>query len=177
MTVDARLMTADELLRIPDGGYRYELVRGELKRMSPAGEEHSHIVHEIGRRLGNHVYERKLGRVYGPDAGFLIFRHPDTVREPDVSFVRAERVVPTPKYFPGPPDLAIEVVSPNDTYSDVHAKKDEYLRAGVQAVVIVDPPTRTVTIHRPAGVEEVQDVLVIEDVIPGWQLPLSDIFA
>ncbi|HKO58338.1 MAG TPA: Uma2 family endonuclease [Thermoanaerobaculia bacterium] len=177
MTVDTRLMTADELLRMPEDGYRYELVQGELRKMSPAGEEHGHIVHEIGRRLGNHVYERKLGRVYGPDVGFLIARDPDTVREPDVSFVRADRVVPTPKYFPGPPDLAIEVVSPNDTYSEVRAKKDEYLRAGVKAVVIVDPPTRTVTIHRPTGVEEVQGTLTLEDIVPGWSLPLSDIFA
>jgi Uma2 family endonuclease len=177
MTVDARLMTADELLRIPDDGYRYELVRGKLKKMSPAGEEHGNITAEILAQLRTFVRECKLGRAYGSDAGFLIFRDPDTVREPDVSFVRADRVVPTPKYFPGPPDLAIEVVSPNDTYSEVRAKKDDYLRAGVQAVVIVDPATRAVTIHRPAGVEEVQGTLIVEDVVPGWMLLLSDIFA
>jgi Uma2 family endonuclease len=177
MTIDTRLMTADELLHMPEDGSRYELVQGELRKMSPAGEEHGHIVHEIGRQLGNHVHDRKSGRVYGPDAGFLISRDPDTVREPDVSFVRADRVVPTPKYFPGPPDLAIEVISPNDLYSDVAEKKDEYLRAGVIAVVIVDPRRKAVTIHRATGMTEVQDTLAVDDVIPGWQLPLADIFA
>ena len=177
MTVDARLMTADELLRMPEDGYHYELVQGELRKMSPAGEEHSNITAEILARLRIYVRERKLGRAYGPDGGFLIFRDPDTVREPDVSFVRSERVVPTQKYFPGPPDLAIEVLSPNDTYSEVDEKKDEYLRAGVKAVVIVDPRRKTVVVHRASGVTHLEDVLAVNDVIEGWQLPLADLFA
>jgi Uma2 family endonuclease len=127
--------------------------------------------------LGNHVVERKLGRVFGPDAGYLIFHDPDTVREPDVSFIRAERVVRTPKYYPGPPDLAIEVISPNDTYSEVDEKKDEYLNAGVKAVVIVDPRRKTVVVHRASGAARMDDVLSVDDVVEGWQLPLSDIFA
>lgn len=177
MTVDTRLMTADELLHMPEDGSRYELVQGELRKMSPAGEEHGHISMIIGARLGVHVADRKLGRVYGADTGFQIFRDPDTVRAPDISFVRAERVVPTPKYFPGPPDLAIEVISPSDLYSDVAEKKDEYLRAGVIAVVIVDPRRKAVTIHRATGTTEVQDTLAVDDVAEGWQLPLADIFA
>jgi Uma2 family endonuclease len=85
------------------------------------------------------------------------------------------RVVKTKRYFPGPPDLAFEVMSPNDTCPEVEAKKNEYLAAGVQAVMIVDPDTRSVTIHRLSGVTKFQDVLTIDEV-PGWPLPLSDLF-
>jgi Uma2 family endonuclease len=177
MTVDTRLMTADELLRMPDDGFRYELVQGELRKMSPAGEEHGDVVHQIAMRLGYHVAERKLGKVYASDTGFMISRNPDTVRAPDVSFIRAERVVRTKHFIPLAPDLAIEVISPSDSYSAVTRKKDEYLRAGTPAVVIVDPDRKLVEIHRPTGVIMVKDVLSVDDVVPGWQLPLSEIFA
>jgi Uma2 family endonuclease len=176
MTIATRLTTADELLRMPDDGVRYELVRGELKKMSPAGEEHCDIAAEILTRLRPYVRKQKLGNAYGSSLGFMLFRNPDTVRDPDVSFVRAERVVKTKKYFPGAPDLAFEVMSPNDRYPEVLVKKDEYLHAGAQAVVIIDPPRRLVEIHRPAGVTTVEDVLAVDDIVPGWQLPLSDIF-
>ncbi|HKO58336.1 MAG TPA: Uma2 family endonuclease [Thermoanaerobaculia bacterium] len=177
MTVDARLMTADELLRIPDDGYRYELVRGELKRMSPAKGEHGIITGRIHAWLGAWILTRKLGQVTSSDTGFLLSSNPDSVRCPDVAFIRADRVPQDLNAFVVPPDLAIEVISPTDRYSDVEEKKDEYLTAGVLAVVIVDPRRKTVTIHRPTGVEEVQETLVLEDVVPGWTLPLADIFA
>jgi Uma2 family endonuclease len=176
MTVATKLMTADELFRMPDDDFRYELVRGELKKMSPAGERHTDISSEIALRLRSYVRQRKLGKGYGVGLGFILFRNPDTVREPDASFVRAERVVRTEKYFLGAPDLAVEVMSPNDTWPEVLKKKEEYLRAGTQAVVIVDPPREHVEIHRPSGVTKVDDVLAIDDVVPGWQLPLADLF-
>ena len=169
-------MTADELFRLPDDDFHYELVRGELKKTSPAGELHSRISRRIATRLSLYVEERKLGDVYGADLGYVLFRNPDTVREPDASFVRAERVVRTPKFFPGPPDLAVEVISPDDTWPEVLEKKDEYLRAGTLAVVIVDPPRERVEIHRPSGVTAVDDVLAVDDVVPGWRLTLADIF-
>ncbi|HEV7921887.1 MAG TPA: Uma2 family endonuclease [Thermoanaerobaculia bacterium] len=176
MTVDTRLMTADELLQMPEDGYRYELVQGELRKMSPAKRKHGRIAGRIHVRLGAWVLERSLGDVYSSDTGFLLSRDPDTVRCPDVSFVRTERLEEADD-FPSAPDLAIEVISPTDRYSDVAEKKDEYLRAGVQAVVIVDPRRKTVTIHRATGTTEVESVLTVDDVVPGWQLPLSDIFA
>jgi len=177
MAVDTKLMTADELLRMPDDGFRYELVGGELKRMSPAGGRHGRIVHRISRHLGNYVEARKLGEVYSSETGFKIFRNPDTVRSPDVPFVRTERVVDTDQFIPIPPDLAVEVISPTDPYSAVARKKDEYLRAGSQAVVIVDPDRELVEIHRLSGVITVQDVLTVDDVVPGWRMPLSEIFS
>jgi len=176
MTVDSRLMTADELLRMPDDGFRYELVRGELKKMSPAGWDHGRIGMRIGARLGSYVLDHKLGETSTSETGFVLAQNPDTVRCPDVAFVRAERVVDSDSLFVGAPDLAVEVISPSDSYSKVAQKKDEYLRAGAQAVVIVDPVRNTVEIHRPSGVTRVDDILAVDDVVPGWQLPLSAIF-
>jgi len=177
MAVDTKLMTADELLRMPDDGFRYELVRGELKKMSPAGSDHGRIGARIGARLGSYVLDHKLGETFTSETGFILTRNPETVRCPDVSFVRRERVVYTPKFVPGPPDLAVEVISPANAYSEVLRKKDEYLRAGAQAVVIVDPDRELVEIHRPSGVITAHDILTVDDVVPGWRMPLSDIFS
>ncbi|HEV7764225.1 MAG TPA: Uma2 family endonuclease, partial [Thermoanaerobaculia bacterium] len=103
------LMTAEELLRLPDGE-RYELVRGELKKMSPSGSRHGRVAAQIAGSLIPHVRRNKLGAVYIADAGFRIGRNPDTVRAPDAAFVRAERVIDTPGFFEGPPDVVFEVV-------------------------------------------------------------------
>jgi len=176
MTVDTRPMTADELLRLPDDHQRHELVRGELRTMSPSSHDHGDVALEIGARLRIYVREHKLGKAYAAETGFLISRNPDTVRAPDVSFVRTERLVRTPGYFPGPPDLAIEVVSPNDRYSDVEEKTLQWLRAGVRAVVIVDPRPKSVRVHRSDGITTATDVLEIPDVVPGWKVPVAELF-
>ncbi|HKR65180.1 MAG TPA: Uma2 family endonuclease, partial [Thermoanaerobaculia bacterium] len=116
-------MTADELMEMPgDGFHRYELVRGELIEMSPSGAEHASIAARIIRHLAPYVDAQKLGETYAAEGGFIISRDPDTIFAPDVGFVRADRVVKTKKFFPGPPDLAVEVISPNDSYSEVNAK-------------------------------------------------------
>jgi Uma2 family endonuclease len=177
MTVDARLHTAEELLHLPDDGHRYELVRGELHKMSPAGSRHGLIAARIIASLLRHVEREKLGAVYASETGFLIARLPDTVRAPDAAFVRAERVVDTPGYFPGPPDLAAEVISPNDSYSDVEEKTAEWLRAGARAVIVVEPRLRTVRVYRTSGTVDVADVLEVEEIVPGWRLSLSELFA
>jgi Uma2 family endonuclease len=176
MTIATKLMTADELLRLPDDGFMYELVRGELKKMSPAGWKHGSIGNRIAIPLGGYVRQHRLGEVPNSDTGYILAQNPDTVRQPDASFVRAERIVNTDHFFPGAPDLAVEIMSPNDTYAEVTAKKDDYLRTGTQAVVIVDPRRKTIEIHRPTGVTKAEDVLAVDDVVPGWQLPLSEIF-
>src|SRR5215212_7153667 len=115
MSVETKQMTADELLAMPDdGSHRYELMRGDLIAMSPAGTRHSDIALRIGSHLMRFVRDRKLGAAFGADCGYVLARDPDTVRSPDASFVRAERMIATDKFFPGAPDLAVEVVSPND---------------------------------------------------------------
>lgn len=169
-------MTADELLRLPDDGWRYELVRGELRKMSPTGADHGDVAAQIIASLVLHVKPRRLGKVYSSETGFRISRDPDTVRAPDAAFVRSERVVRTAKFFEGPPDAAFEVVSPGDSYSEIEEKTVEWLRAGARAVVIADPRTKSVRVHHDAGAINVADVLEIDDVIPGWRMPLSEIF-
>ena len=175
MTIST-LMSADELLRLPPDGWRYELVRGELRKMSPSGEEHGFVALNIGASLKDHVKQHSLGRAYGAETGFRISRDPDTVLAPDAAYVRAERVAPTRKYFEGPPDAAFEVVSPNDTYAEVQEKTAEWLRGGCRVVVVVDPKSKTVRVHRADGSSDVTDVLVIDDVIPGWKVALREIF-
>lgn len=169
-------MTADELLRLADDGWRYELVRGELKRMSPSGARHGEVAARIIISLGSHVKERKVGTVYSSETGFRIARNPDTVRAPDAAFVRADRLMKTTSFFEGPPDVAIEVVSPNDSYTEVDEKTAEWLRAGVRVVIIVDPRTRRVNIHRANGATPATDGIEIDDTIPGWRMSLADIF-
>jgi Uma2 family endonuclease len=178
MTVDTRVFTADELFQLPDDGSRYELVEGELRKMSPAGADHSAIALLIAARILSHAEQHRLGgRVYGADAGFVVSRNPDTVLAPDAAYVSPERAVGSPRFFPGPPDLAVEVVSPSDRFSEVVAKTRAYLRAGTRAVVIVEPASRLVQVHRASGVTNVTDTLTIDDLLPGWPMTLDDIFA
>jgi Uma2 family endonuclease len=177
-----KLMTADDLLALPDDGYRYELIEGVLHRMSPAGWEHGTIGSRILRRMGNFAEDRQLGEVVGPDTGFFFDREPDTVRVPDVSFVRTERIPPgeAPVGFSSVvPDLAVEVVSPSDTPSEVAAKVAFYLEHGVPLVWVFRPRPRTVTIHRPGAEPRVLgegDILDGEDILPGFTLPVADVF-
>src|ERR1051325_7872484 len=176
MTVTS-LRTADELYRLPNDGNGYELVRGELRKtMSPTGFQHGDVESEIGSSLRAYVKKRGLGKVFTGDVGFRLERNPDTVLGPDVAFVRAERVVTTHKYFEGPPDLAIEVVSPGESYSKVKNKADDWLVYGTRAVIVVDPPRRGVRIHRPGETIDVADTIAVDDIVPGWRLPLSEIF-
>jgi Uma2 family endonuclease len=177
MTVHTRAFTADELLHLPNHGARHELIEGELRQMSPTGADHSSIAAWIVGSLVAHLKTHKLGgRVYTAEGGFLLSRNPDTVLAPDVAYVSPERVVSSRRFFPGPPDLAIEVISPSDSDSEVQEKTDRYLAAGTRAVVVVDPRRDDVRIHRTSGVTNVTDILTVEDIVAGWSMTLDDIF-
>jgi Uma2 family endonuclease len=179
MSVETKLMTADELLAMPDdGAHRYELVRGELVEMSPAGWNHGVIANRIARHLGNYVEAHNLGETPSSDTGYVVSRNPDTVFQPDASFVATPRLLSTSKFFPGAPDLAIEVISPSDTYSEVRAKVREYLRGGARMVIVIDADEQAATITTPAGSTEltVDDAISGGDVVPGWSLPLRQLF-
>src|SRR5437764_645504 len=139
MSVDTRLMTADELLQMPDDGMKHELVRGELRTMAPAGSQHGRIAGYIHGHLWRYVAERKLGDVLSSDTGFILTRDPATVRCPDVSFVEKTRPTDARGFFVGTPDLAVEVISPNDLFSEVQTKVSEYLIAGCRVIIVVDP--------------------------------------
>jgi len=179
-TVEEQITTADELLHAVDLG-RCELIRGELIMMSPAGFNHGWIAIRIGSRIANFVEAHGLGMPIGAETGFLISRNPDTVRAPDAGFVRAERLGPKPiqGFFPGSPDLAVEVLSPDDRRAEVLAKVQMWLDAGCQAVWIVDPLKRTVAVHR-SGVATTHlgenDTLTESDLLPGFMLRVAEIF-
>src|SRR6266851_3686598 len=151
MSTTIQTTTADDLLQMPDDGFRYELVRGELRKMSPAGQRHGRIAIRVSTSLDNHVTTNKLGAVYAAETGFLISSDPDTVRAPDVAFVsqkRIEEVGDVEGYWPGAPDLVVEVISPGDTYTEVEEKVLEWLDAGARMVVVVNPRKRAVTVYR-----------------------------
>lgn len=178
MSVEAKLMTAEELLAMPDDGMKHELIGGELMTMVPPGADHGDIALRIGASLLSHVTARRLGKVY-VETGYVLHANPDTVRGPDVSFVRADRVVKTRKYYKGGPDIAVEVVSPDDRFSDVKAKVREYLAAGTSVVIVVDPGSQEAWIHTASGERHLalDDALTAPDVLPGWSLPLRELFA
>jgi Uma2 family endonuclease len=179
MTVETKLITADELLLLPHGyDKRYELVKGELITMSPAGLSHGIIGGRILGSLGSYVEARKLGVVPSSDTGYLLERNPDTVLAPDVSFIAAHRVTNSDQYFAGAPDLAVEVISPSDSVRDVDAKVAKYLSAGTRLVIVVHPRKRTATVTTPTAVTHLtlDDTLTAADVIPGWSLPMRELF-
>ena len=181
MATTHQITTAEQLLQAPDLG-RCELLRGELVMMSPAGFEHGRIIGNITGPLATYVRQKKLGVVAGAETGFQIARDPDTVRAPDVAFVRAGRVppTPTPGFFQGAPDLAVEVLSPTDRAGDLLAKVHEWLAAGCRAVWVIDPGARTVSVYRRRDqmvVWNVSDALAGDDIVPGFTLPVGEIFA
>jgi Uma2 family endonuclease len=182
-TAAERLMTADDLMRMPDDGFhKYELDRGRLITMSPAFSKPSMVAANVLTEVNAFVRSRKLGRCGGADWGFKLAADPDTVRAPDVGFVRAERIPPegiARSYWPGPPDLAVEVRSASDRTSDVLKKVAEYLEAGTRLVWVLDPERRAALVFRPDGTVTVHGedgVIDGEDVLPGFALPLADVW-
>jgi Uma2 family endonuclease len=175
-------MTAQELLRYSHEPYRQELIEGILFEMEPAGHHHGRIASRIGRLLGNHVDANHLGLVFAAETGFVLASDPDTVRAPDAAFVARRPGQPAdsdPGFWPGPPDLAIEVVSPRDGRAAVEAKALDWLAAGCGAVVVVDPYPRTATVHRSPDdirVLSADALLDLGDVVPGWSPQVADLF-
>jgi Uma2 family endonuclease len=177
------ILTAEEFLQLcaNQEATRYELVRGELVEMPPVGDIHADTAAELTARLRPFVLQHRLGRVF-VELGFCLECRPDTVRAPDVSFIRAERLPERLRggFFPGAPDLAIEVVSPYDRAAELDAKIQEYLEHGTQRVWVVYPLTWTVAVYQPDGTARryrVDDVLVDDEILPGFSLPLKELFS
>ncbi len=175
-------MTMEEIYDLPDDGRRYELMAGWLICEPVPGARHGRVAAALVELLRGHARRRRLGVVFTADAGYVLARHPDTLRGPDVSFVSRERFtrvgdVTTP--FPGPPDLAVEVVSPSDRSSDIHAKVGDYLAGGTRLVWVVDPESERITVYRSLLSPRIltgTDRLEGEDVLPGFAVTVAEVF-
>ena len=182
-TVDkANITTAEQLLELPDDFGPCELVRGELIMMSPGGCSHGEVCDNLYPLLSLFVRKHRLGRTYSCETGFILEPDERTVCAPDISFVCADRLMKGryEKFFPGPPDLAVEIRSPTDRSSDISAKISMYLEVGVQAVWDIDPEAETVTVYRkdcPVKTLDSGGELTEPDLLPGFAIEVRDIFA
>jgi len=186
MSTTTRLMTADELLAMPKtvngNDYFYELVAGELRTMSPTGGTHGMICARLAAVLWQHVEAHDTGVVFGAECGFKLASNPDTVIAPDAAFVLHEKMAMVEnmdKFLPFAPDLAIEVLSPSNTFSEIDEKIELFLAAGTNAVWIINPRRRTVTIYQSNNAPRIlteDDVLGGDDILPGFQYKIAKLF-
>ncbi len=177
-----KLMTAEEFFEFDgDPGKTYELIRGEVYEMSKPGPRHAQLQSRLNFWLFRHVHAQALGEVLN-ESGYKLGASPDMVRAPDVSFLRSARATEArqARFLTDAPDLAVEINSPNDVMSEVLDKARWWLRHGTRQVWIVDDKTRTVTVYLPDGAARVYgdgDTLVAEALLPGFALPLAELFA
>ena len=176
----AGLMTAEELLHLNLPDKRTELVRGVLIVREPAGYRHGRVAMNMAIRLGAHLEQTRAGLLFAAETGFTLERDPDTVRAPDVAFVRRERLPePEPVGFPAfAPDLAVEVLSPGDRPGEVLAKVGDWLNAGARLVWVIDPERREARVYRGDGTTQTlgeDQALDGEDVLPGFTCQLHGI--
>jgi Uma2 family endonuclease len=176
-----KLLTADEFAQ-DFADRRFELVRGIPVETPMPNMRHGLICSTVNRLMGNFVADQGLGRVMSNDSFVKVERDPDTLRGADVLFVSYERL---PK---GPvpdgvldviPELVVEVVSPSDLWTELLGKAEEYLAAGVNVVVILDPKTETASVYRPGVNQHVfrrADALSVPDVLPGFSVPVAKLF-
>jgi Uma2 family endonuclease len=180
MSTAAKLITAEEFFAMP-GSRHQELVRGEVVERMPPGGKHGRIALRVGKFLDNWADQGAGGEV-GVESGFRVEQEPDSVRGPDVYYVRPERVPENgaPEGFWSiAPDLAVEVVSPGDTADEVREKVREYLGAGVSAVWVVYPRTQEVVAHTPDGLARTYGpdmTLESPELLPGFSVPIRELF-
>jgi Uma2 family endonuclease len=173
-----KLYTEDDLWQLSGGGFRYELIEGELREMSPSGGEHGRSTKRLDHHLTDFIYERELGECFAAETGFTVGRDPDTTMAPDWAFVRGERLPDPlpPGFLRLAPDIVLETRSPRDT---AEAKSGQWLGAGVRIVLDLDPLRRVLRVCR-AGTEpetlEPGDELSLGDALPGFRLVLSGVF-
>ena len=175
-------MTAEELLHLNLPNKRTELVRGRLIVREPAGYRHGDVAMRLGVLVGSYVYQHKLGRVFAAETGFTLERNPDTVRAPDVAYIRNERLLdPPPRGFAEiAPDFAAEVLSPDDRPGEVLAKVADWLKAGTLLVWVVDPIRQLARVYRADGSQSLVSLaesLAGAEVLPGFSCPLSDMLS
>ena len=174
------LMTADELLRLKLPDKRAELIRGRLVTRPLRGMQSGVVVANICGAIGAHVNSKKIGSVVLA-TGFRIESNPDTVRSPAVAFVSEARLPkPTPSGYPAmAPDLAIEVLSPDDRPDEIREKVQQRIARGTLLVWVINPETRSAQAHRTngeVGFIKPNECLDGETVLPGFRIELKDLF-
>ncbi len=171
---------AQDLERLADSDQRYELVQGELIEMPPPSKEHGLIIASLIAALLPFIRANGLGQLMA-EAGFQLSADPDTVRAPDVAFIRQARIVPTSGgYYPFAPDLAVEVISPSNSVGAVQAKIAQYFESGAQQVWLIYPASRTLYIHsspKAVRILDTTDTLEGGELLPNFSLPVSELFA
>jgi Uma2 family endonuclease len=182
MVTQEKLYTVDdvwELSHLPENeGKRIELVEGEITIMHPPGGTHGSTTLKVGRPIGDFVEDHQLGEVT-VETGYHPPDDPHNLFAPDVAFIRAEHApVPWPDgYIPVMPDLAIEIVSPNDRAGEIHEKVMRYLRAGTLMVWVFYPASENVVVHTASGSKTIDDTLDGGDILPGFKLAVKDVFS
>jgi Uma2 family endonuclease len=179
------LMTADELQALPEDGIDRELIRGQLRErpMTRRNRWHSSVESLICRMLGNWLANQPepRGQVVSGEAGFLLSRNPDTAVGIDVAYVSPEVATaePSAPYFPGPPVLAVEILSPSDKQEEIDEKIQLYMETGVPIVWVVHPRFKTITVYQPNAEPKMfsgKAELTAEPHLPGLRISLPDLF-
>ncbi len=181
-TVATGKLTADEFLALAPRYGKSELIRGEVVRLTPAGWGHGVVAMRIGVQLATFVDAHGLSLVCAAETGFVLSRNPDTVRAPDAAFVSRERLggaTHAEKFLPFAPDLAVEVVSPDDRPKEIQAKVSDWFAAGTRGVWVLYPAQAAVHVHRsPTEVQILHraDALTDAELLPGFACPLAELF-
>lgn len=173
--------TAEDVLRLADAGQCFELVDGELVEMSPTSFLHGEIENLVGRRFGDDVERRNLGKVVTGEVLFQLDRSAAISRAADVAFVRRDRLPRQRNVsgaFEGAPDLAVEIVSPSNTAEQLQRKIRDWLTYGAVAVLVMFPSIPSVVLWRANGAVELQgdDLLDLDPALPGFRCPVRDLF-
>ena len=177
MTTTTQLMTAEELMQL-EGPNRHELIKGELLTMPPPQFEHGCVVATLSSLLFQHVKVNQLG-IVSAESGYKLESNPDTVLGPDLSFISAQRLGSIPYgYYPGAPDVAIEVLSPSDRRSRVEWKTNLWISLGAKSVWNVNPKLRTIEVVRAGGERKVfhETDELVDDTVPGFRVAVAEIF-
>ena len=174
-------MTAHALFSLPDDGYRYDLIKGELKRISPAGGKHGIIIANLTAEIVQHVRQHSLGIVFGAETGFKLESNPDTVLAPDIAFIRSERIPAgefSEKFWAMPPDLVVEVLSPGDSRREIQEKIQTYLETGVECVWIIHLKKHEVRVYRRNRDVQIfaETAELTDELLPGFRFPVVKIF-
>jgi Uma2 family endonuclease len=178
-TTSTGLMTWEDFERLPDrDGFHREILEGELQILPPAKSGRTKVAKRAYRMLLQ--VEEGLGEVY-IEAGYKLSQSPATWIQPDISFLRSERVHAADEdgYFSGAPDLTVEVISPSESGADIQRKVTLLLAAGSQAVWLIYPKTRTVQVYLPDGTSfsrGMQDILSAPFLVAGWTFPVAKLF-